>query len=709
MRKQSPTVVWTLLSATLFNLVAATAGQPVSAAQSDVPGPQGSVVFGTKVMWLPNGNFVVTDPGALPNGRGAVYLYGASGQLISALTGGSDNDQVGSGGVVRVGSDFVVLSPQWKNGAATSAGAATWVNGTIGRSGTVSASNSLVGTTTNDRVGLGGAVALGNGNYVVVSYAWSNGAATIAGAVTWGNGNGSTVGPISSANSLVGTHSDDRVGNMGVTVLSNGNYVVPSAYWDNGAIVDAGAVTWANGNVGIAGVVSATNSLVGTVAWDVIGSGGVVALTNGHFAVSSPAWHNGNVIRAGAVTWGNGNAALVGTVTAGNSLVGTVAESLVGYPMVIPLTNGNYVVVSREWNSDVATSVGAITWRNGSAAMPGVVSSVNSLVGSADYDRVGLGGVTALTNGNYVVASPAWRNGSSAAAGAATWGSGAGGVSGPVSASNSLVGSVTNDQVGEGVTALRHGHYVVSSPHWNNGALTQVGAVTWGNGDQGISGTVSSGNSLTGSTKDDLIGYPTIAALSDGNYVVGSGYWDDAGVQNAGAVTWANGNGATSGFVTDSNSLVGQVENTWLGMHGVTALNNGAYVIKIGAWLPGTTSSSVLWASPRGGTVGAVAPTEAFLGGDHLAPIAEVTVFSDGNYVIKNRASWSTAVTLANEQFRLKGAVQFWNSIIGSTNSIDNVVYDYDVVRHQLLVGHPTDNTVSVFVMDQIYAAGMEQ
>ncbi len=61
-----------------------------------------------------------------------------------------------------------------------------------------------------------------------------------------------------------------------------------------------------------------------------------------------------------------------------------------------------------------------------------------------------------------------------------------------VSAANSLVGSTANDQVGiGGVTALTNGNYVVSSPHWDNGAATDAGAVTWGSGTTGVSGAVS--------------------------------------------------------------------------------------------------------------------------------------------------------------------------------------------------------------------------
>src|SRR5208282_5104908 len=110
-------------------------------------------------------------------------------------------------------------------------------------------------------------------------------------------------------------------------------------------------------------------------------------------------------------------------------------------------------------------------------------------------------GVTALSNGNYVVSSRNWTNGAAANAGAVTWGSGTAGVSGPVSATNSLVGSTANDSVGgghpgAGLTARRAGNCVVGSPAGTDGA----GAATWGSGTAGVSGPVSATNSLVGST-----------------------------------------------------------------------------------------------------------------------------------------------------------------------------------------------------------------
>ena len=347
-------------------------------------------------------------------------------------------------------------------------------------------------------------VALSTGNVVITSPD-DNAGGTGAGAVYLFNG---TTGALIST--LTGSHAGDHIGSGGVTALSDGNYVVDSPSWHNGA----GAVTWGSGTAGVRGPVSATNNLVGSTANDQVGNSataqsgggvtnGVTALSDGNYVVDSPNWTNGAAASAGAVTWGSGTAGVSGAVSATNSLVGSTTNDLVGNNPVTALSNGNYVVSSPNWNNDA----GAATWGSGTAGVSGPVNATNSLVGSAANDQVGFGGVTALSNGNYVVSSPYWNNGAAASAGAVTWGSGTAGVSGPVSATNSLVGSTANDSVGGGnlgggVTALSDGNYVVSSPSWNNGA----GAATWGSGTAGVSGIISTMKSAIGSAAQSGLG-----------------------------------------------------------------------------------------------------------------------------------------------------------------------------------------------------------
>ena len=219
-----------------------------AATQIDIAGPAGSEQFGSAVAVLPNGNIVVTDPYYDAPGPiadvGAVHLYNSAGVLISTMTGGTAGDRVGSNGIrVLRNGHYVVRSSLWKNGTAAEAGAATWCNGTTGCSGTVSPANSLVGTTAGDHVGRF-VSALANGHYVARSIDWDNGTIVNAGVATWCNGTTGCTGPVSSANSLVGSTAEDQIGNDGIQVLPNGNYVLSSSKWDNGGIADAGASTW---------------------------------------------------------------------------------------------------------------------------------------------------------------------------------------------------------------------------------------------------------------------------------------------------------------------------------------------------------------------------------------------------------------------------------------------------------------------------------
>ncbi len=56
------------------------------------------------------------------------------------------------------------------------------------------------------------------------------------GAVTFGDGTTGVAGPVTTTNSLHGTTADEtRSAAAAVTALTNGNYVVASLYWSDGA------------------------------------------------------------------------------------------------------------------------------------------------------------------------------------------------------------------------------------------------------------------------------------------------------------------------------------------------------------------------------------------------------------------------------------------------------------------------------------------
>ena len=573
---------------------------------------------------------VVANVGAATWGSGTTGISGPVSSLNS-LVGWTASDQVGLAVYALTNGNYVLTSNRWDcsatgvtaglcSSAAVDIGAVTWGDGAATGTrlvGPVSSTNSLVGSTASDQVGVA-VYALTNGNYVVLSAQWDAGAVTDVGAVTWGDGATTgtrLVGAVSIANSLVGSTAIDSVGNCGVTALTNGNYVVKSCNWDGTAVVDVGAVTWGNGATGTFGAVSGANSLVGSTASDSVGNGGVTALTNGNYVVTSVNWDctaalclspaiAAVVSNVGAVTWGNGATTgnrLVGAVSSANSLVGSTASDNLGNFGIAGLTNGNYVVSSSSWDcsatlvtaglcSSAATNVGAVTWGNGATGTFGPVSSANSLVGSTASDGVGNGLATALTNGNYVVASQNWDAGAVANVGAVTWGNGATGTFGPVSSANSLVGSTASDFVGINgyITALTNGNYVVVSSSWT----ANVGAVTWGNGATGTFGPVSSANSLVGSTTGDFLGNVRITALTNGNYVFSTSSWDctlttgcpGGAKADVGAVTWGSGTTGVSGPVTASNSLIGGLVGDQIGGYPTIALSNGNVMFRNSQW-----------------------------------------------------------------------------------------------------------------------------
>lgn len=298
------------------------------------------------------------------NGNG-----GTVGQIsaANALIGKRQQDHVGEYVIALANGHYVVASPDWsnpnENGVAIEVGAVTWGNGFTGTFGEITPENSIIGLTAQDDIALGGLVALPNGHYLILSPTW--GAAM--GAVTWADGSGPTTGTVSAENSLVGSTPGDYVGaqesdyidtQAGITILNNGNYVITSLDWHNGSAASAGAVTWGNGNGGTVGEISPANSLVGSTQDDVVGKSGVFPLTNGNYVVLSYLWDNGAITDAGAATWGNGNNGVVGEVSELNSLVGSTTSERLGYHKMAALTNGHYVVTSTWWDNGELVDAG---------------------------------------------------------------------------------------------------------------------------------------------------------------------------------------------------------------------------------------------------------------------------------------------------------------------------------------------------------------
>jgi hypothetical protein len=644
---------------------------------------------------LDNGNIIVDEPYANQS-AGAIYLFhGQTGSLISMLTGTSSSSKGHSSILVLANGNYVISSPDWNNRR----GAATWANGAVGVTGVISSDNSLVGSNSGDLgivPGQAPAIGLPDGNYVVVSPGWNNN----RGAVSWADGASGLSGVVSATNSLVGSTGGtftpngiliggDQVGSR-VAVLANGNLVIGSSAWSN----QTGAITWMNSSVGLTGTVSSANSMTGHSPGDMFGSG-ILRLPNGNFLVHSRAL-------GGAVTWVDGSKAATGTLSTANSLIDT------GFAETLALPNGNYLVTNTSWNG----GRGFVAWGDGSRGLAGPVSEFNSLVGSATDsagilgDRVGT--VTLLENGNYVVASPHWAGDT----GAVTWGNGSAGVKGSVSASNSLVGSRPGDRVSAGtdyaaggIVSLTNGNYVIASPLWNQAS----GAVTWGDGLHGTVGVVSETNSLVGDRNDYVGGYSSkpgasIVPLANGNYVVASPYWQNW----HGAVTWGDGTRGVSGHVSSANSLVGNVGGSVFegpaglffaggdllgsgGVTGVTALPDGNYLIASPQWNFGRGAATV--GNGLGGSVGFISASNSLVGdtpwtatelwplsgGDRVSA-GGVVALANGNFVVAS-PQWNQgrgAATWIDRSDLLYAVVSEFNSLVGvKPGELDSYGYSY--------------------------------
>ena len=679
------------------NIVITSAGGGMSTTTIQDPNQNATLnnhLFGRNILKLPTGNLLITaskdDFNATASG--AAYLFNGSTQaLISTLRGDTASAQTGNYAIQLSNGNFVISS--WQTSGKSYNGAVTWGNGTTGwgaGASTVGAANSIIGGTDGDQLGGSSRLfALDNGNFVISGYF---GGAAGLGSITWVNGttgltnNGTRI--ISTANSLVGGGSaNEYVGFRVYPLTGNGNYVVTNQYWGD----YKGAATWMNGSTGETSnglyVVSSANSLVGSTGGGAStgdrvayasASYDVIALSNGNYLVNSGLW----AANRGAITWGNGNGGTTGPVTSANSVVGRAGQvDRIGYNAYTVESNGYAYLMNQSWNgnrgmllrmsisaptsgeataassfaslvgsnvndnvgltqllangnlvarnSSWSSNTGAVTLIDKTTGLPldgvNTISAANSLIGSATGDYTGIY-ITELTNGNYVV-----RGGSNSTT--STWARATlvNGTTGRTVIGNSSVASSANSselsgEAGVGwlftVKALDNGNYVVSNPYYNPNGISKSGISTWYNGSTGLasngSRTASTANSLYGSTADDGVGGAGVTALNDGNYLVGSSGWSGG----KGAVTWMNGStGATftgqlGGAVSSANSLVGSTAIDMVSANGVDLLDNGAYMVRSANYDYGGLSNSgaLTWGRAGGSTVGVLTTSNSQFG-----------------------------------------------------------------------------------------------
>ncbi|MEH3099063.1 hypothetical protein [Sphingomonas adhaesiva] len=149
---------------------------------------------------------------------------------------------------------IAIFSPNWSG----TLGATTLMNGTTGLVGAVYAGNSAVGTVAGDQVGYGGTYntyELTNGKTLFVNI----NAVGTAGAVTELAAGAAFTGTLDATNSLVGAGAGDALGANGVILLPNNRYIISSSFASGGQ----GAITYHDGTTPLTGTMSLRNSFYG--------------------------------------------------------------------------------------------------------------------------------------------------------------------------------------------------------------------------------------------------------------------------------------------------------------------------------------------------------------------------------------------------------------------------------------------------------------
>ena len=586
---------------------------PITSFELIDPTPGINDQFGSEVVLLGNGNIVVTDPfdSSVAVSNGAVHLYNPITQtVIASFYGDNADDQLGSGGITALAnSNFVISSPQDSVGGVINAGSVQLVNGEtgipigtklnggfdndrLGSGGIAALANSrfviispeddvnsiadagsvqlvsttgivmgtpLAGNNIGDRLGSDGVTALTNNNYVVASSTDNIGGIGNAGSVRLVDANGIPMGT-----PLVGDNTDDQLGSGGITALANGNYVIASPLDDFDIIidvvVDAGSVHLFDGDDGT----PIGDPVIGNFNEDQMGIGGVTALANSNFVVTSYLDNVGGTLNAGSVILKNGtNGDLI------DGIEGTINEDQVGRGGVTALINNasfNFVVVSHFEDIGVNQDAGSVRLVNG---VNGVTIGT-PLVGDNVSDMLGSGGITALANGNYVIASPGDDD--------ADTGNGDAGSVRLVNADtgqeiNIEFGDIANKQLGVGaVTVLANGNFVLSNHLEDINSIVDVGSVQLFDGSLGT----PIGTPLTGNSSGDALSFDGVTALPNSNYIVASRHENIGGITNAGSVRLFDG---TSGAQSVGALIAGSAFFDFSSVTIVPSDTGGFYII----------------------------------------------------------------------------------------------------------------------------------
>ena len=190
---------------------------------------------------------------------------------------------------------------------------------------------------------------------------------------------------------------------------------------------------------------------------------------------------------------------------------------------VVILANGNIAVVA-PFDSSVASFSGAVHLYN-----PVTQTRIASIYGNAAGDSLGPlahTSITALPNGNFVIASPNADEGGLVNVGSVRLVNGTTGA--PIG--SAIVGNAASDFLGSGgITALPNGNFVIASPF---GGITDVGSVRLVDGTTGA----PIGSAITGGVNGDVSGALVTPSAAGNFFILGLPLWNKNGIVDSGMV-----------------------------------------------------------------------------------------------------------------------------------------------------------------------------
>jgi uncharacterized protein YijF (DUF1287 family) len=343
------------------------------------------------------------------------------------------------------------------------------------------------------------------------------------------------------------------------------------------------------------------------------------------------------------------------TKTVVASFYGDTADDQLGLSGITALGNNNFVIASYLDDVNSVTDAGSVMLINGATG----AQIGTTLAGDAN-EYLGYDAITALGNNNFVIASRYDDVGSVVDAGSVMLLNGATGAQ----IGSTLAGNKAKDNLGSSsVTALGNNNFVIASYRDNVNSVTDAGSVMLINGTSGA----QIGSTLAGDTAYDNLGSSSVTALGNNNFVIAS-YSDDVNsVVNAGSVMLING--ATGAQI--GTTLAGDTAYDRLGYDGVTALGNNNFVIASeyddvnsvdGA------GSVMLIDGTSGAQIGTTLAGDTAY--DYLGSTS-VTALGNNNFVIASRYDDVNSVVNAGSVMLINGTsgAQIGTTIVGDTAS----------------------------------------